>query len=89
MSEERLKRLPKCHNVVPKSAKLLADSSDFVLYRLVVLRKGVGLVEKLCRQRQFTVRPFKFDPQEEKAALAKKEGVDKWAAFLLCCASCA
>jgi len=81
-TEER--KLRACKNVVPGSAKRLdspkskndkADSDDdeFVLYRVVVMRKGLDAYRNICREKRYTARPFKYDPDDDKSQLAQKK----------------
>lgn len=65
-----------CQAAIPRSAlKLTPDDYDgeYVLYRVLVLRKGEPQYKALCRERRFIVRPFKFDPKAEEAELVKKQ----------------
>merc|ERR1712080_32339 len=62
-----------CDNVVPGSAKEMVCEDDFVLYRIVVFRKGVENLKKLLRQERYTVRQFKFDPEENRARKEEKQ----------------
>jgi V-type H+-transporting ATPase subunit C len=66
--EARMARLPKCNNVVPQSAKKLAEDDEFVLYSIVVLKKGLELLKNVCRQERYTIRAHQFDPSEEARA---------------------
>ncbi len=40
---------------------------------MVVLRQGAENYRNLCREKRFVVRPFKFDPAEDKAERERKE----------------
>jgi len=71
--EKRDKLEAMCENVVPKSHKLLHTEADFCLYRIVVFRKGEQRIRRLLRQERFTVRQFKFDRGEIKAAKRRKK----------------
>lgn len=62
-----------CENVIPNSAQQLASESDFVLYRIVIFKKGSQNVQKLLRQERFTVRQFKYDPDEVKSRQEHKK----------------
>jgi len=70
-----------CVNVVPGSAKKLTPEDyegEFALYRILVLKKGEDLVKTLLREKRYTVRPFKYDPKEEKKdAESKKDLTEK------------
>jgi len=74
--EKKAKSKPKqtCKNVVPRTAKKLADepADEFVLYRIVVFKKGSDTLKNLCRERRYTVRAFAFDAEEEKDLGEKK-----------------
>jgi len=76
--EEKKSNLPDCRNIVPRSAKRLFDPTkvnskgtddddEFVLYRIIVMKKGADSYKNLCRDRRFTVRPFKYDPTEDQS----------------------
>jgi len=79
------KKLRACKNVVPGSAKRLdppksknekdssSDDDEFVLYRVVVMRKGLDTYRNICRERRYTARPFKYDPDDDKSQLAQKK----------------
>lgn len=66
--EARMARLPKCNNVVPQSAKKLSEDDEFVLYSIVVFKKGLDLLKNVCRQERYTIRAYQFDPGEEARA---------------------
>jgi len=92
-AEEKKKnrKLP-CKIVVPRSSLKLCDegTEEFILYRVVVLREGAEAYKNLCRDKRFTVRPFKYDPEEDriekekKAELAKKRKA-QWAYLIRWC----
>jgi len=68
-----------CNNVVPRSAiKLTPDDyeGEFCLYRIVVFRKGADTIKNLCREKRYTVRPFKYDPEEEKESAKEKKSLE-------------
>ena len=69
----KYKRLP-CPIVVPRSAKKVFDDNkdEFVLYRLVVIKEGADYIRNICREKRWTIRPYKFDPTEENAEKQKK-----------------
>lgn len=54
----RLARLPKCDNVVPRSACRLAEDDEFVLYSVLVFKKGFETFKQVCRQERYTVYPL-------------------------------
>jgi len=72
-----MKRLPQCENVVPGSAEMLAEDPEFVLYSILIFKKGVEQYKNLCRQERFTVRPFKYDPEEDKSNKEKKTSLEE------------
>jgi len=72
---EKKSDVPFCFNVVPKSARKLTNESDdaeYMLYRIVLLKKGIDRIRTVCRERRYTIRPFKFDLTEEKQQLEEK-----------------
>lgn len=72
--QEKLDKLhDMCDNVVPGSAKLIRAEDDFMLYRLVIFKKGLKRVVKLMRQERFTVREFKYDPQDMELKRKQKQ----------------
>jgi len=85
--DEKKSNVPDCRNVVPRSAKRLIDPTkmtqkgedddEFMLYRVIVMKKGADSYKNLCRDRRFTVRPFKYDPQEDQSQKDKKKVLDK------------
>jgi hypothetical protein len=48
-------------------------TEEFLLISVVVLRQGAEHYKNLCREKRFVVRPFKFDPAEDKAEKERKE----------------
>jgi len=79
--EKRVKPKSKqtCKNVVPRSAKKLADEpgDEFLLFRVVVFKKGADTLKNLCRERRYTVRAFAFDAEEEKDLVEKKNNLQR------------
>ena len=45
---------------------------EFVLFSIVVLRQGAESYRNLLREKRFVVRPFKYDPAEDKAERERK-----------------
>jgi len=77
---EKKEKKVDCSNVVPGSAKKLTPEGyegEFCLYRILVLRKGAEAIKNLCREKRYTVRPFKYDPEEEKSTAADKKKLGK------------
>ena len=67
------KKLPRgCNAVVPRSATLLADEAEFVLFSIVALKQGAEHYKNLLREKRYTLRPFKYDPEEDKAERERK-----------------
>jgi len=52
------------------------DDDEFVLYRVVVMRKGADSYRNLCRDRRYTVRPFKYDPDDHKSQKDKRRSLE-------------
>jgi len=72
--QEKIDRInAMCENVVPSSHRKLASEPDFVLFRVVVFKKGAQNVQKLFRQERFTVRQFKYDPDDVKSRQEHKK----------------
>jgi len=55
--------LQHCRNIVPRSAKKLVADTDFVLYSVLVFKKGFDYVKSLFRSHKFTVRSFNYNSQ--------------------------
>jgi len=67
-------------NVVPGSAIKLTPEGyegEFCLYRILVFKRGADTIKNLCRDKRYTVRPFKYDPEEEKNQEEEKKKVEK------------
>jgi len=62
-----------CNSVVPRSAVQIAIEGEFALYRILVLKKGAEHIRNLCREKRYTVRPFKYDPEEDQKAEGERE----------------
>jgi len=73
--EKKKAKAGSCRNVVPGSARKLCDENfdEYVLYRVVVLKKGLETIKQICRDKRWTVRPFKYDPDEDKKQKEYKE----------------
>jgi len=52
------------------------EDDEFVLYRVVVMRKGADSYRNLCRDKRWTVRQFKYDPEEDKSNKDKRRTMD-------------
>jgi small-conductance mechanosensitive channel len=75
--EERERKRNAVKNIVPRSSLKLAEDAEFILYRIVVLRKGLDLFKNLCRERRYTVRDFKFDPGQDEQNKKNMAALDK------------
>eukprot|EP00475_Leptophrys_vorax_P026338 TRINITY_DN3711_c0_g1_i1.p1 TRINITY_DN3711_c0_g1~~TRINITY_DN3711_c0_g1_i1.p1 ORF type:complete len:507 (+),score=170.05 TRINITY_DN3711_c0_g1_i1:48-1568(+) len=62
----RVEKLVNAGIVVPGSAKLVVKDGGFALYRIVVMGLGAEVYKNVLRSYKFTVRPFKYDPNEVK-----------------------
>jgi len=62
-----------CSSVVPRSASHIVTEGEFALYRILVLKKGAEHIRNLCREKRYTVRPFKYDPEEDQKAEGERE----------------
>ena len=63
--------------VVPRSAKLLGEDTEYGLYGVVLFKKSLDEFKASAREKRFTLREFTFDPaavDEEKAKKATDEG---------------
>lgn len=60
----RCAKLREAGLVVPGSAKQLICEADFVLFRVVVMTDAADAYRNACRAHRFTVRHFKYDPNE-------------------------
>jgi len=85
---EQTRVVRQCRAVVPRSARKLSnnrpaggaavdDDDEFVLYRIIVLKDGADLYKNICRDRRYTVRSYKFDPEQEKNDKQKKIEMEK------------
>merc|ERR1719493_204573 len=54
--------------VAPGSMVLLEQQSDFCLYRVVLLKKGVEWYKKICREFRYNVRDFEYKNEEVQKA---------------------
>jgi len=52
------------------------EEDEFVLYAVLVLKKGVESFKALCRDKRYTIRPFKYDPEEDKSQKEKKKSYE-------------
>lgn len=90
--ERKMEYALRCTNVIPNSALRLHPRQgeahtglagkgfheEYLLYRVVVMKKGADLIKKLYREQRFTVREFQFDQkgnaetQKNKVKLLKR-----------------
>lgn len=70
---------PDCLNIVPATAlKLYEDAKDgLVLYRLVILKKGLEAVKAICRDRRYTLRQHTVDLSAEKTEKEQREKLER------------
>jgi V-type H+-transporting ATPase subunit C len=59
--------------VVPRSAKQIAEDTEFVLYAVVVLKQAVQEFTAKARDKRWTVRDFVFEPNKVTEDAAKKK----------------
>jgi len=59
--------------VVPRSAKQIAEDTEFVLYAVVVLKQAVHEFTAKARDKRWTVRDFAFEPNKVQEDAAKKK----------------
>jgi V-type H+-transporting ATPase subunit C len=79
-----VKRKATKRNVVPRSAIKIStpaekgeEEDEFVLYRVIVFNKGADSYRNMCREKRYTIRPFKYDPEDDKSQLDKKKAMEK------------
>jgi V-type H+-transporting ATPase subunit C len=79
-SEEQpfVSKVEDCFNVVPGSARKLypVDNKtvdEFVLYRVVIMRKGLNRIKQICRENRYTVREYEYDSKAVSQANAVKQ----------------
>jgi V-type H+-transporting ATPase subunit C len=59
--------------VVPRSAKIVAEDAEFVLYAVVVLKQAVQEFTNKAREKRWTVRDFVFEPNKVSEDASKKK----------------
>jgi len=62
-----------CQFVVPRSAKLIAEDTEFQLYGIVCFKKTMNDFAAAAREKRWTVRDFAFEPNRVAEDRAKKE----------------
>jgi len=67
--------------VVPRSADLISEDSEFGLYRIIIFKKCFDQVKASVREARYILRDFKFDPnhsvQEDKKKLEMEKDRQK------------
>jgi len=68
--------------VVPRSGELIAQDSDYELYRVVVFKKSLDDFKRAARDKKYVVRDFTYDPsrnpvEEKKRMEEEKEKVKR------------
>jgi V-type H+-transporting ATPase subunit C len=58
--------------VVPRSAKLLSEDSEYALYRVAVFKKSLDEFKQKARDKRYTVREFAYDPSKLAEEESKK-----------------
>ncbi|CAN8063917.1 unnamed protein product [Agarophyton chilense] len=59
--------------VVPRSAKVIASDQEYVLYAVTVFKKSVDDFKSAARERRYTVRDFKFNPNARTESAVEEE----------------
>jgi len=63
--------------VLPRSSILVEEDNEYALYRVVLFRKVSDDFKNLARERKFTVRDFKYDPNRSAKNDKKKLELEK------------
>jgi len=63
--------------VVPRSAELIAEDSEFQLYRVIVFKQAIDNFKHGCRDKKYIVRDFVYDPNHNAKEDKKKMEVEK------------
>merc|ERR1712117_232181 len=77
--------------VCPDSAAILVQEGDFILYKVVLLKKGLKWFKDVCREFRFNVRDFEYKTPEQQAQEAAdrkkllKEEADKKRRLVMFC----
>jgi len=59
--------------IVPGSAEEIKEEEEFCLFSIVIMKKFKDDVLKICRERRFTIRPYKYDAEGERKHHKKKQ----------------
>lgn len=77
--------------VCPDSASLLVEEGDLMLYKVVLLKKGVQWFKSICREFRFNVRDFEYktpeqqaEEEQQKKVLVKEEADKKRRLIMFC-----
>ena len=62
-----------CQFVVPRSAKLIAEDTEFQLYGVVCFKKTMNDFAAAAREKRWTIRDFTYEPNRVAEDRAKKE----------------
>jgi len=63
--------------VLPRSAIVIDEDAEFVLYRIVMFRKVSEDFKTFARERKYLVRDFKYDPNKGGKSDKKKMDIEK------------
>lgn len=64
--KSRAQKLMSAGVAVPGSANLLIKDGGMALYRILVIGAGAEAFRSVCRRHKYTVRYFKYDPEESR-----------------------
>lgn len=77
--------------VCPNSAELLKEEGEFLLYRVVVMKRGLKWFKQICREFRYSVRDFVYKSEDEVEQTGnerknlKKEESDKKRRLVMFC----
>jgi len=63
--------------VVPRSADVIAQDSDYILYRVVVFKQSLDEFKHAARDKKYVVRDFVYDPNHSAKEDKKKMELEK------------
>lgn len=61
--------------VVPRSAKKIQSDNEYILYGVAVFKNSVDDFKSAARERRYTVRDFKFDPNAKINSAAEEQSL--------------
>jgi hypothetical protein len=68
------KKVPDLKNhVIPDSARRIEEDSDFVLYRIMIMTRGLSRLKQVCRDQRYTIRDFVYDEKAKDEARDAKQ----------------